>query len=161
MVVLITLGAAYGADVPDGSWEAGPRLEQMRAEVREQVEAYVAGLGPIKRRLARGALIRATSPCARVEIGERDGSLAITCDDQKTAVAPADGTEVPFTGADGKTMDLVHRAEPDGAIVQTFANPRGTRINRFSPRPDGGLAVEVTIRSPYLDEPLSYALGYE
>jgi hypothetical protein len=133
----------------------------MREDIRSRVETYVADLGPVRRQVVRWVLNRATAPCERIRIENQQVALAIRCDDHKAAVAPADGTEVTFTGDDGRTMRLTHRVESDGTIVQSFEGKHGTRVNRFLPRPEGGITVEVTIRSPRLDEPMRYSLRYE
>jgi len=160
MFALLAIGVAVAA-APRGTWEAGPRLEEMRAEVAAEVEKYVEKLSFVKRGVTRWALNRATAPCVRVEIAEREGKIAVSCDDQKTAVAPADGQPVPFVGDDGRTLTLSHRTKDDGSLVQTFAGKQGTRTNRFVPATGGGLTVEVTVDSPRLDEPLQYLLRYE
>lgn len=133
----------------------------MTTQVRTEVETRVAELGFIKRPFARRALVRATAPCAGIEIWDQAGALAITCDDHKVALAPPDGSPVSFTGDDGETMELIHAIDDQGAVVQTFVSRHGTRTNRFSSQADGGLLVEVTIQSPQLDAPLRYQLHYQ
>lgn len=160
LLLLLLMNPSQAADAPVGSWVAGPRYAAMKAEVRADVELAISSLGLVKRQVVRWVLIGATGPCAGVQITRAGSDLAITCGSFAPAVAPADGTEVAFTGDDGRTMRLSHRVEDSGALVQTFTNKHGSRQNRYTLLPEAGLHVEVTIQSPSLEHPLVYALNY-
>jgi hypothetical protein len=159
LLLLATIGRAD--ELPSGSWNAGPRLQQMTSDLRAEIDDFVARLSFERRAATRWVVARASAPCGRVSIAPTSGGIAIACDDRKVAVAPADGTPVVFTGADGRTLGLAHEVTPDGAVVQTFTSRGGTRVNRFVPQPDGTLRVEVTLRAPQLDQPFAYTLTYE
>jgi hypothetical protein len=154
------LNPASAADSPLGSWEAGPRYAEMKAEVRAEVEVAIASLGFVRRQVVRWVLIGATAPCARVQIARDAADLLITCDAYAPAVAPADGAEVAFTGDDGRTMRLTHRVDDNGDVVQTFISKHGTRTNRYTLLPDARLRVSVTLASPSIEHPVVYALNY-
>ncbi|MFT4627944.1 MAG: hypothetical protein ACI8PZ_006638 [Myxococcota bacterium] len=162
MVVALLIGVALGATVHEGTWTAGAQLAEMEVAAREAVNVAVAPLGFLKRPIARMVLVRATAPCAELRIQRAYGSeaLSITCDDKKSAIAPPDGAAVRFIGRDGRSMDLTHAIDGTGALVQTFANARGTRTNRMVFQPDGGLTMEVTIDAAVLDSALHYAIKY-
>jgi hypothetical protein len=160
-IVSMLAVVASAADLPEGVWRAGTRLEEMEGYIHGRVDAVVAGLSVVERGAARWALNRATAPCDRVTLAEQDGELAITCGDRKTDIAPPDGTPIEFLGDDGWKLRLVHQLFPDGSVVQTFRGRHGTRVNRFVPDPEGGLMVEVTIRSPQLPDELQYELHYD
>ncbi len=160
MFFVMLTASAFAGEPPLGDWDAGAGFEAMAASVRADVEDYVAGVGMLKRPFARRALTRATAPCGSVRIYEAAQGLAITCDERKVAVAAPDGVQVDFTGDDGRTLALIHDIDADSAVLQTFTNRRGTRVNRFVALNDGGLRVEVTITSGLLDDALRYQLTY-
>jgi len=132
VVLWLLISTVLAATPPRGAWTAAAHFDAMADQVRADVESYVSDVGFLKRPFARWALVHATAPCARIEIRDQADALAIACDDHKVAVAPPDGSTVSFTGDDGRTMDLVHAIDGQGAVVQTFANKNGTRTNRFT-----------------------------
>ena len=123
-------------------------------------EALAAGVSVAERPVARWLLLRATRPCGTVEVDVRDGELAIRCDEQKTAIAPSDGTPVPFEGADGRALTLVHGLVDEHTVTQSFRTREGTRTSRLTLLPDGTLEMAVSIRSERLSGPLEYTLTY-
>jgi hypothetical protein len=46
-------------------------------------------------------------------------------------------------------------------LIQTFASSDGTRTNVYTVKDDQHVVVDVTLRSPRLSVPVSYALTYE
>ncbi|MFT6162243.1 MAG: hypothetical protein ACJAZO_005029 [Myxococcota bacterium] len=155
------LALALASEPAEGDWDAGSDLVALTSSIRVEVDDYVSTVGMFKRPFARRPLIRATLPCAKVGIHDTSHGLAISCDDRPVAVAAPNGEPVEHTGHDGRALDLIHTIDSDGAILQTFTNRRGTRVNRFVALEDGGLRLEVTITSGLLDGALRYDVLYQ
>jgi hypothetical protein len=156
----LAMAEAMGATV-EGTWRA-PDAAQVSETVRAAVElAVTESVSVAERPVARWLLLRATRPCGTVEVDLHEPELSIRCDGQQTAVAPTDGTPVPFQGADGRALTLVHAVVDGSTVTQSFGTVEGTRTNRLTVRPDGTLEVAVTVRSRRLAEPVAYTLTYQ
>ena len=140
---------------PFGSWTlvSAPDLAQV-------VEAATASMNFVTRPIARARLKKAfrVFPTLRIERGADD--LAIQYGDRVPQRMPADGREVEWTREDGERMHISARLDQDD-LIQHYRAEDGERTNVFHVDVrTKALTMEVTITSPRLPGPVTYAVTY-
>jgi hypothetical protein len=113
------------------------------------IEQLAAELPFYLRPIARTRLRAATFPCDKMRIEDLQDQISITCDDLVPAVGPPSET-VEY----GEGVRLTMMVSGD-SLVQTFTRKDGVRRNVYTTG-DGGLRLEVTVRSPRLPRELVY-----
>ena len=132
--------------------EAGDRVEDV-------IERGVSLLSWYKRPFARGRLRETTRPAAWVSIEPDSATVRF-----RTEV---DDMRIPWVGGldawewkPGQPID-VRASRAEGALLQEFHGPDGSRYNRYTLRAGGDtLDLAVRIESDQLAEPLRYHLVY-
>jgi len=128
-------------------------------DVKAAVERSAAEFNFFIRGIARSRLTKANPVPQKVRIAYTDNDVSVQLDAAPPVVAPRDGRKVTWTRDDGAKFDLTARTE-NGALSQSFKGEDGARTNLYKLRPDGKLAMEVTLTSPRLDKPLTYTLVF-
>jgi hypothetical protein len=124
------------------------------------IEAATASMNFLTRPIARARLkkVALVFPTIRIERGADD--IAITYGDRAPQRMPADGRAVEWTREDGEKLHISAHLEQDD-LVQRYQAADGGRTNVF--HFDGRnrtVTLTVTITSPRLPGPVSYALSY-
>jgi hypothetical protein len=132
--------------------------EAQKAAIARAVEDVVDRMGLLSRGIARKRLLAANAIPRAIEIA-RDGDLVTVVIDDRRYVARIGGKPVKVRGSDGKPSRMRYRMR-NGSLVQVFDAAEGDRINVFTPREGGGIALHVTITSPKLPADVKYRLSY-
>lgn len=160
-VVVALLGAAIGTGsatgqvepIPAGTWHFMPEESD---EIEQRIDRAVSHMNFLVRRIARGRLRGANRPVEWIEIRYPDQDVYIRFhDDEPPTISPRDGTFVPYTRADGEVVQ-VNTEVRDGVITQFFDSDDGQKEQVYRLRPDGSMALEVTVLSDRLREPFTY-----
>jgi hypothetical protein len=155
LVLAMTTGdvAAQDATIPAGTWRFVPEHSE---NIDEGVDRAVAHLNFLIRGIARNRLKGANKPMSRVVIQYPDDNVYISFRaDEPPTVSPRSGELVPYTRADGEVV-RVKTELGNGTIRQFFDSDDGQKEHLFRLRPDGMLAMEVTVFSERLREPFRY-----
>jgi len=146
---LLALLLAVQPAAPFGSWtlDAAPDLPKV-------IEAATASMNFITRPIARSRLNKTNEVYQTVRIEREAGTISIQYGQRQPQRMPADGSTVAWTREDGE------KAERDD-LVQTYKAEDGERTNVFHVDPDSRiLTLKVTVTSPRLPRPVSYAITY-
>ncbi|HEX5041976.1 MAG TPA: hypothetical protein VFV75_03670 [Candidatus Polarisedimenticolaceae bacterium] len=128
-------------------------------DVKVAVERSAQEFNFLLRPFARSRLTKANPVPRTVRIAYTPKEVSVQLDAAPPVVAPRDGRHVTWIRDDGARFELSARTE-DGALRQSFEGDDGARTNVYRLRPDGKLAMEVTLTSPRLDKPLTYTLVF-
>jgi hypothetical protein len=128
-------------------------------DVKAAVERSAGEFNFLLRPFARSRLTKANPVPRKVRIAYTASEVSVQLDAAPPVVAPRDGHRVTWTRDDGARFELSARSE-GGALRQSFEGDDGERTNVYRLRPDGKLAMEVTLTSPRLDKPLTYTLVF-
>jgi hypothetical protein len=165
LMAIALFALAAGAPVParaqnaalDGSYVFVP---QGSDDVNAAIEQAVARMSFITRPIARGRLRKTNVPYRTLRISQTPTQVTTIPDSRAPVVSPSNGTVVKWRREDGEMFDVSTSWE-GGALRQTFRADDGQRVNLFSLAPDGRtLTMHVTITSPRLNRPVTYALRY-
>ncbi|MBW3628142.1 MAG: hypothetical protein KY464_02480 [Gemmatimonadetes bacterium] len=127
---------------------------------KQVIDAAVAKMNFVIRPLARRRLRNANPPYRGLRITSTANEITTIPDSGVPVTSPSDGTPVLWTRETGEKMHVSTEWQA-GTLEQTFRADDGQRVNRFSLSPDGGvLTMHVTVTSPRLPRPLTYALRY-
>jgi hypothetical protein len=152
---LLALLLAVQPTAPFGSWtlDAAPDLPKV-------IEAATASMNFITRPIARSRLNKTNEVYQTVRIEREAGTISIQYGQRQPQRMPADGSTVAWTREDGEKFLISARAERDD-LVQTYKAEDGERTNVFHVDPDSRiLTLKVTVTSPRLPRPVSYAITY-
>lgn len=132
-----------------------------RERIPAAVDHSVDGMFFIARGIAYDRLMKVCEICTsyRLSFGNDKVTVAGPC--QLPDESPADGSEVDHRTKAGDTSKLSQRFV-DGSLVQYFRGEEGARRVVYTLAPDGvSLAVQVTITSKHLPNPVDYTLSYK
>jgi len=134
-------------------------LADQSDDVARVIEKGTAGMNFLFRPIARSRLKKTNQPYLTVEIQRTDSTYGIGSDGDDPVVTPASGEVIKWRRKDGEVFD-VNTVETEGGVRQTFTADDGSRENFWLPQADGGLELQVTIRSGKLPEPIRYRMIY-
>ena len=159
--LLFAVGLATGVHASDLPGPEGTFALDRAAsdDVRVAVERSAGEFNFVLRPFARSRLTKANPVPQKVRIAYTETDVSVQLDAAPPVTAPRDGHKVTWTRDDGKSFQLTAHLE-GGALRQTFKGDEGQRTNVYKLRPDGKLAMEVTLTSPRLDKPLTYTLVF-
>jgi hypothetical protein len=100
------------------------------------------------------------SGASNAAVADAQGAATITDDDEPPTVSPRTGEAVPYTRADGEVVRVATELG-DGRIRQFFDADDGQKELLFRLRPDGTMAMEVTVFSDRLREPFRYTWVFQ
>jgi hypothetical protein len=147
------VASAQEAPIPAGTWQFVPEESQ---DIREAVDQAVAHMNFLVRGVARNRLRGANKPIERIIIQYPDDNVYISFrTDEPPTISPRNGEFVPYTRADGEVVQ-VNTQLSDGLITQFFDSDDGQKEHVYRLRPDGTLALEVTVHSERLRAPFQY-----
>lgn len=129
-------------------------------DLNQAIEAAVAKMNFVIRPLARRRLRNANLPYRGISITSTATEITTRPDTGAPVTSPSDGTPVLWVRETGEKLHVTTEWQA-GTLEQTFRADDGQRVNRFSLSPDGSvLTMHVTVTSPRLPRPLTYALRY-
>jgi hypothetical protein len=145
--------SAQDAPIPAGTWRFVPEQSE---PIDQAVDKAVGHLNFLIRGIARNRLRGANKPISRIIIQYPDNDIYISFrDDEPPTVSPRTGAFVPYTRADGEVVQVQTEIGP-GSIRQFFDSDDGQKAHHYRLRPDGTMALEVTVFSERLREPFTY-----
>jgi hypothetical protein len=145
--------AAQTGPIPAGTWRFVPEQSE---QIDKAVDQAVAHLNFVIRGIARNRLRNANKPINRVVIQYPDDNVFISFrEDEPPTLSPRTGEFVPYTRADGEVV-RVQTELGNGTIRQFFDSDDGRKEHLFQLRPDGTMAMQVTVFSERLREPFRY-----
>ena len=153
--LLLTLPAAAQDSGLSGTWTLveAPDLAKV-------IDAVVASMNFLARPIARSRLAHTNTAYGTLRIDQQPAEILIQTDQRAPQRMPADGQPVEWTREDGERFVISARRER-GDLVQTFQARDGERTNVFHLDPASHtLTLSVTVTSPRLPRPLTYALVY-
>jgi hypothetical protein len=138
--------------VPAGTWTFVPEESD---RISDAIDQAVAHMNFLVRGVARSRLRGANQPIDRIVIRYPDDQLYVSLhEDAPPVVTPRSGT-APYTRRDGEVVRVTTEFR-DGAIRHFFDSDDGDKEHIYRFRPDGTLALEVTVLSERLREPFRY-----
>ena len=127
-----------------------------REAVGRAIDASVSQVGSFLRGLARKRLLAANRvPLELVMTG--GGNSFVVLVDNRPYSGLLDGTPVKVTAETGDVMDMSFKFGPE--MVQTFADPKKGRVNRFQLR-GNQLVMHVRVYANELPEEVTYDLTF-
>jgi hypothetical protein len=152
---LFALLLAAQPAAPFGNWtlDSAPDLPRV-------IEEATASMNFITRPIARSRLNKTNEVYQTVRIEREAGTISIQYGQRQPQRMPADGSPVAWTREDGEKFLISARADRDD-LVQTYKAEDGERTNVFHVDPASRiLTLNVTVTSPRLPRPVSYAITY-
>jgi len=156
-LLVLAIGAggvtAQAEPIPAGTWHFVPAESD---EIEQRIDQAVSHMNFLVRRIARGRLRGANRPIDWIEIQypEQEVYILFRPDEPPTS-SPRDGEFVQYTRADGEVV-RVNTELGDRTITQFFDSDDGQKEHLYRLRPDGSMALEVTVLSERLREPFTY-----
>ena len=155
LCLLLALPLAAQAPGPFGAWTLASAPDLPRA-----IDAATAAMNFITRPIARSRLRKTNEVYRTIRIEREAGGLSIQYDQRQPQHMPADGHAVPWTREDGEKLLLSARLDLDD-LIQTYKADDGERTTVFHvDAATRTLTLRVTVTSPRLPGPLSYAVTY-
>lgn len=156
-VFVLALGAGgvsgQAEPIPAGTWRFVPEQSE---EIDEAVDQAVSHMNFLVRGIARSRLRGANKPISQIVIDYPDDNVYILFrSDEPPTITPQSGEFVPYTRADGEVVQVKTELE-QGVIRQFFDSDDGQKEHVYRLRPDGNMALEVTVFSEKLREPFTY-----
>lgn len=156
-LLVLALGAgavsAQEEPIPAGTWQFVPEESD---NINQAVDRAVSHLNFLIRGIARGRLRGANKPIQQIVLDYPDGNVYLLLRaDEPPVISPQDGAVVPYTRADGEVVQVKTELVP-GVITQFFDSDDGQKEHVYRLRPDGTMAMEVTVLSERLREPFRY-----
>lgn len=155
LAALLPAGASAQAGLA-GTWTLN---RQASDNIEQAINGAVADMNFITRPIARRRLNRTNAAYNRVVIATGN-QVSVTFDQRRAIVTPANGNAIKWEREDGEMFDVATRMN-GATLVQTFTAEDGSRENSYTLSNNGNtLTMNVTIRSPRLENPLRYKLVY-
>lgn len=150
-------GTAEGRPIPAGVYTFIPgESEEIGPRAREAVSHLFFAIRGIARRRLEGA----NEPIDRLNIGYMGDTLVVSLrSDEPTVFSLMNGEYIPYTRADGETVQVKADVEP-GMIDLYFQAEDGAKEMIFRLRDDGKIALESITYSDKLQEPFRYTWVY-
>lgn len=159
-VMLLAAAGDLGAQtvpIPAGTWQFVPEQSQ---QIDEAVSEAVSHMNFLVRGIARSRLRGANRPITRIVIQYPENDVYISLrEDEPPVVSPQTGEFATHTRSDGELVQ-VKTELGDRVIRQFFDSDDGQKEHVYRLRPDGTLALEVTVHSEKLRAPLTYIWVY-
>jgi hypothetical protein len=156
LILPFLLCAPLAAQAPVGTWALANA-----PDIPAVIEAATASMNFVVRPIARARLRKTNSAYARINIQRTGTEFVIQYDDRQPQHMPIDGQPVSWKREDGETF-LVSAHEEKDSLVQAYRAEDGERTNIFRMDPvSKALTLQVTVRSPKLPGPVSYAMTYQ
>jgi hypothetical protein len=153
--LLLALPLAAQPSGPFGAWTLASAPDLPRV-----IEAATADMNFITRPIARSRLNKTNAVYQSLRIEPESGGVSIQYDQRQPQHLPAEGQAVAWTREDGEKLLISIRMDRDD-LVQTYKAKDGERTNVFHVDPASRtLTLKVTVTSPRLPGPLTYALTY-
>lgn len=153
--LLLSLPALAQNGGLSGTWTLATAPDLAKA-----IEATVAPMNFVVRPIARSRLAKTNTAYATLRIEQEATEIIIQTDQRAPQHMPADGQPVVWTREDGEKFVISVRRNQDD-LVQTFKAKDGERTNVYHLDPaTRTLTLSVTVTSPRLPRPLTYALVY-
>jgi hypothetical protein len=163
LLCLLAAGAgaasAQSADVPipAGTWTFVPEGSDA---IDQRIDRAVSHLNFLIRGVARNRLRGANKPVPQIVLHYPDQNVHLLLrSDEPPIITPRSGEFAPYTRADGEVVQVKTELEP-GVITQFFDSDDGQKQHVYRLRPDGTMAMEVTVYSDRLREPFTYTWLY-
>jgi len=135
-------------------------VSQGGVDINRAIDAAIRRMSFVTRPIARGRLRKTNIPYARLDLSITPSQISNVVDGGEPVVTPANGTIVKWVREDGEQLDVSTEWRGE-SLIQTFRADDGQRENRYTLGADGRtLTLGVTITSPRLPAPLTYALTY-
>lgn len=151
--------AQEGGPSFDGTWVYAGGAGQ-RAKLEAAIEAATEDMNFIVGPIARSRLKDSTKVRHKLVMTTTGGKISIGSEGAKPAVTPA-GSSAKWVNENGDTLKVTQKLNGN-KLSQTFAADDGSRRNIYVLNKDGtALTMRVTIKSPKLSKPLTYALTYK
>lgn len=156
-VCVLALGAggvsAQADPIPAGTWRFVPEQSE---SIDRAVDQAVSHMNFLVRGIARSRLRGANQPISQIVIQYPDNNVYILFrSDEPPTISPRSGEFVPYTRGDGEVV-RVQTELKNGVIRQFFDSDDGQKEHLYRLRPDGTMALEVTVLSEKLREPFKY-----
>jgi hypothetical protein len=159
LIVLPT--AAHATDLPsglEGRFEYSDDPAE-RAAREQAIEATAKEVSFVIRPIARSRLRSGTRTAPWIELRANRDEISVQFQGRTPMVASSGGGPATWKNEDGNPVNVQYRMEGQ-TLVQVLTTPEGSRTNRFTPRPDGGIKLAIEVASPKLPRPLKYELTY-
>jgi len=129
-------------------------------DINRAIDQGVASMNFVTRPIARSRLRKVNVPYRTLRISQTPAQVTTIPDSRTPVVSPSDGTTVKWRREDGEVFDVSTSWE-GASLRQSFKADDGQRVNVYSLSPDGRtLTMHVTVTSPRLPKPITYALKY-
>lgn len=151
---LLFVATLAGQGAPLGTWN----LSQ-GDDIAGAIDQAIKDMSFVTRPIARGRLAKLNPAYHRVVIGRSGGDFTVQFDQRQPIRMPADGRGVSWQREDGEQFVVSARIEGD-KLIQHFKGQDGERTNVFRRDDQGGLFLDVTVKSSKLPKPLTYSLNY-
>lgn len=127
-------------------------------DIEAAIDRAASQVSWVIRTFARSRLRGANRPVDRIEVRYPADSVAITHDDDAPIVTLAGGPVIRWQRPDEDEVVDLETVMGSGTVRRRFISDDGEKEMLYRARPEGGLALEVTVRSSRLKEPLRYTL---
>ena len=162
-IALVALAAA----APTASPAQAPSLDGSYAFVAEgsddinrAIEQGIASMNFLTRPIARSRLKKVNTPYRTLRISHTPAQVTTVADERAPVISPSDGSSVKWRREDGEVFDVSTTWE-GASLRQSFSADDGQRVNVYSLSSDSRtLTLHVTVTSPRLPKPITYALKY-
>lgn len=151
---LLFVATLAGQEVPMGTWTLNQAGDIPRA-----IDQATADMSFVARPIARGRLAKLNPAYQKVTLGRNGGDFTVQFDQRQPIRMPGDGRSISWQREDGEQFLVSARTEGD-KLIQHFKGQDGERTNVFRRDGQGGLVLEVTVKSSKLPKPLTYTLMY-
>jgi hypothetical protein len=129
-------------------------------DLAKAIDSVVAPMNFLVRPIARSRLAKTNTAYTTLHISQDAGTVTIQPDQRIPQRMPSDGQPVAWTREDGEKFVVSARLDGDD-LVQTFKATDGERTNVYHlDSVNHTLTLSVTVASPRLPRPLTYALVY-
>ena len=126
--------------------------------IRNAIDAVTAGMGALKKNVARKRLEAVNTIVTRIEISSDRNKVTVGMNDY-VVTAPLDGSPVEAKTPAGELAQASFQLKT-ATLVQDIVQTKGRRENTFRFNSDGNLVMQVRETSPQLASALSYSLVF-
>ena len=126
--------------------------------IRNAIDAVTAGIGGLKKNVARKRLEAVNTIVTRIEISNDRNKVTVGMNDY-VVTAPFDGSPVEAKTPAGELAQTSFQLKT-ATLVQDIVQTKGRRENTFRFNSDGNLVMQVRETSPQLASALSYSLVF-
>jgi hypothetical protein len=151
---LLLVASLAAQDAPwTGTWKLAST-----PDIAVAIDKCTADLSFITRPIARSRLRKLNPAYVQVSIS-RGTEWVVQFENRPPARMPLDGKAVSWTREDGEKFRVSAKTTGDALSIHYQAED-GSRTNLFKVEGGRTLRMEVTVQSPKLSRPLTYALAF-